>query len=579
MKPAQLKSSALLVLLWTSVTTLLTLSRLRNVEFGAQGDLPVHYHLLRAFWRCVQEGDWLPHWAGLLDGGRGDAIFTFYPPLAYWLGALFMLASGAKLLSALKFLTVFSIWFAQFSAYRLARHFFSRGLSALVSVAYVALPTFGLLALHRAFLPNALALAEVPLVLLGAFQLLRNEKNWRGFWLFTLSFSALIFTHVITTYLCGWLLLFVLLAQRSLPNVVRLGLAALAALALTAFFWLPQQLEMRWVQVGLQLTQQDFQHYLLFAPLVRDTPFGRAWFGLNELASWMTLLQAALSATCVALLWRVGMIPIKHWAIAVAVFGLLISLPWSVPLWELIPGLAFIQFPWRWQPFAALAAATLSALVITYWQSIPRIRRLTLTPVVVLSSLCLVVLTVQIARAPSGEAETLPAAFHQSFEPVPFQTAREMPDELKPVRLALTANQVYFRPRSADQNLYSATEQYGGLTILNGRGNVIAQQLTNERRSFQINADEPLQVRLETYAYPHWSAQLDGQSVALRTENGQPKNGLIQCDVPAGAHTLTVEFAPRSWAYRLANGVSLLSWLAWLAWWGWTLLRFVRRQR
>ena len=571
MKKLPLKSSAWLIALWTCVTALLTLPRLLNAQFGAQGDLPIHYHLMRVFWQCVQEGDWLPRWAGLLDGGRGDAIFTFYPPLAYWLGALFMLASGASLLGALKFITVFSLWFAQFSAYRLARHFFTRSLSALISVAYVALPTFSLLALHRAFLPNALALAEVPLVLLGAFQLLRKENNWRGFWLFTLSFSALIFTHVITTYLCGWLLLFVLLAQRSLPNVVRLGWAGLAALALTAFFWLPQFLEMPLVQVGLQLTQQDFRQYLLFAPLVRDTPFGRAWFGLNELASWMTLLQAALCAVCAALLWRIGMIPVKHWAIAVAAFCLLISLPWSVPLWELVPGLAFIQFPWRWQPFAALAAATLSALVITYWQSIPRARRLTLTPVAVLCGLCLLVLTAQIARAPQGEAETLPSAFHQSFEPIPFQAAREMPDELKPFRLALTANQVYFRPRAADQNLYAATEKYGGLTILNGRGNVVAQQLTNERRSFQINADEPLQVRLETYAYPHWSLKLDGQVLAWHA-----LDGLMRCDVPAGTHTLTFEFAPRGYAHRAANVISLLAWLATLSW---PLLRFVRRQR
>ncbi len=571
LKRAQLKSSALIILLWSGVTTLLTLPRLTNAEFGAQGDLPIHYHLLRAFWRCVQEGDWLPHWAGLLDGGHGDAIFTFYPPLAYWVGTLFMLASGAKLLSALKFITVFSIWLAQFSAYRLARNFFTRGLSAFISVAYVALPTYGLLALHRAFLPNALALAEVPLVLLGAFQLLRKENNWRGFWLFVLSLSALILTHVITTYLVGWLLLFLLLSQAAIPTFLRLSLASATALALTAFFWLPQQLEMRWVQVGLQLTQQDFQHYLLFAPLTRDTPFGRAWFGLNELASWMTLLQAALCAACAAMLWRIGMIPIKHWAMTVAAFGLMISLPWAVPLWEVIPGLAFIQFPWRWQPFAALAAATLSALVITYWQSIPRVRRLTLTPVVVLSGLCLAVLTAQIARAPQSENDALPAAFHQSFEPIPFSQAREMPDELKPVRLALTANQVYFRPHAADQNLYAATEQYGGLTILSGRGNVVAQQLRNERRSFQLNAEEPLQVRLETYAYPHWSAQLNGQSVALQT-----KNGLMHCDVPAGAHTLTFEFTPRGKAQRAANAVSLLALLASLSW---TLLRFLRRQR
>ncbi|NOT58878.1 MAG: hypothetical protein HOP19_01500 [Acidobacteria bacterium] len=299
---------------------------------------------------------------------------------------------------------------------------------------------------------------------------------------------------------------------------------------------------------------------MLFAPLVRDTPFGRAWFGLNELAGWMTLLQAALSAACLALLWRIGMIPVKHWAMTVAAFGLLISLPWSGPLWELIPGLAFIQFPWRWQPFAALAAAALSALVINYWQGIPRFRRLSLAPIITLCTLCLIILTAQIVRAPQRENDALPAAFHQSvelaFEPIPFYFAREMPDELKSVRLALTANQVYFRPLDADQNLYPATEQYGGLSLLSGRGNVIAQQLSNERRSFQLNAAETLQVQLDTYAYPHWSAQLDGRPLAWHTQDG-----LIRCDIPAGAHELTFEFAPRSWLYRAARWLSVLTWL------------------
>jgi hypothetical protein len=551
-----LKFPALLIVLWTCVTALLTLPRLNNAEFGAQGDLSVHYHLLRAFWRSAQEGDGLPQWAGLLDGGRGDAIFTFYPPLAYWLGALFIYASSASLLGVLKFLTIVSLWLAQCSAYQLARHFLLRPVSALVSVMYVALPTFALLALHRAFLPNALALALTPFVLLGAWHLLKREKQWQGFWLFTLSLSALILTHVITTYLVVWLLLLLLFSQSELPSFLRLSLAGATALALTAFFWLPQMLEMSWVQVGLQIAQQDFRQYLLFAPLTRDTPFGRAWHGLNELASAMTLLQTAVSVACVIMLWRIRPGALKRWAIAIVLFGLLISLPWSVPLWRVIPGLAFIQFPWRWQPFAALGTAILTALVIAHWQSIPRVRRLTLTPIITLGGLSLIILTAQIVRAPQAESESLPAAFHQSFNPIPFYYGREMHDDLKGVRLALAANQVYFRPLAAGQDLYPATERYGGLTILSGRGNVVAQQLSNQRRSFQLNAAEPLHVRLETYAYPHWSAQLDGKPLAW-----QSLDGLMQCEIPAGMHTLTFEFAPRSFLYRAARWLSVITWL------------------
>ena len=128
-----------LALAWCSVAALLTFARLGSADFGAQGDLPVHYHLLRAYWRSAQAGDWLPQWAGLLDGGRGDAFFTFYPPLSYWLGALLIKFGGLSFIGSLKCLTFFSIFLAQLNAYILARSFFARLPSLLVSLSYALL--------------------------------------------------------------------------------------------------------------------------------------------------------------------------------------------------------------------------------------------------------------------------------------------------------------------------------------------------------------------------------------------------------------------------------------------------------
>ena len=568
------------LVIWCSVTALLSCARLRQADFGAHGDLPVHYHLLRAFWRSTQEGDWFPQWAGLLDGGRGDAFFTFYPPLSYWLGVLLMKASGCGVLAALKGLTVLALFGSQLSAYLLARTFFARKPGLMVSLGYVSLPTFALIGLHRAFLPNILALSILPLVLCSAHALLSGEKRWRYFGWFALSFSALILTHVITTYLCGWLLLLLTLCHAPRHHWPRLLGATVCALALTSFFWLPQQLEMRWVQVGLQLTQQDFHNHLLFAPLTQDTPFRRAWTGLNELASWMTLLQTGLCALLAALLWRVTLSPaqqvIKRWALGVSVIGLLIALPWAAPLWRIIPGLPYIQFPWRWQPFVALSAALLAALVWSQWPQVSRARRLWLTPGALLCGVCLVILTWQIRQAPAPEfasGEVLTQLNQRAFAPVPFETARALPDDLKPLRLALTANQVYFRPQAADRMLYPPREDYGGLTILRGRGTISAQQLTNQLRRFKLEASEPLQVRVETYAYPHWTAQIDGQTLPHQSE---PATGLMLFELPAGTHSLTLQFAPRTLAYRCARFVSIAAWLTFL---GWTLAQVWRRRR
>jgi hypothetical protein len=575
-----------LLLVWCTVTAWLTAARIRNPNFGAQGDLPVHYHLLRAFWQSTQEGDWFPHWAGLLDGGRGDAFFTFYPPLSYWLSVIAMKLGGLSLIGALKFLTALSFWLAQLNAYWLARAFFARKTSLLVSVSYVLLPTFPLIALHRSFLPNALALSFVPLLLLGAHRLLNEGK---GFLLFALSLSAIILTHVITAYLCIWVLLLLAIGQfgavrngererPALPDDVSLAGAGrlrflfrlLSALTLTAFFWLPQQLEMHWVQVGLQLTQQDFTHHLLFARAPQDTPFRRTWAILNEIVSWMTLLQTALAFVLAAALWRIPLSNTQRifyrWSTSVAAFGLLIALPFAAPLWRVIPGLAFIQFPWRWQPLTALAAAWLAALAWTHWHNLTPLRRvLTLT----LSVLCVIgalVFSFGVIQAPADEftQRTLLSELNErSFAPLPFETVRELPDEIKELRMAVTANQVYFRPRAADRMIYPPTQTYGGLTILRGRGAVTVQTLNNQYRHFQITAAEPLQVRFETYAYPHWTALLNGQPLPIQTE---ANSGLILLALPAGEHALTLQFAPR---WRWANWLSLLAWLALIGWTGW----------
>jgi hypothetical protein len=574
--------SVSLLLVWCIVIAWLTVTRLRHPNFGAHGDLPVHYHLLRAFWQCTQEGDWLPRWAGLLDGGRGDAFFTFYPSLSYWLCVIAMKLAGLNLIGALKFLTVLSFWLAQLNAYLLARAFFNRKASLLVSVSYVLLPTFPLIALHRSFLPNALALSFVPLLLLGAHRLLNERK---GFLLFTLSLSAIILTHVITAYLCIWLLLFLTVSwlwrcsAGYQPALQRVLLACLAALALTCFFWLPQQLEMRWVQVGLQLTQQDFTHHLLFARAPQDTPFRRTWAILNEVVSWMTLLQTALAFVLAAALWRIPLSNTQRsfyrWSICVAAFGLLIALPFSTSLWRVIPGLAFIQFPWRWQPLTAFAAAWLGALVWSHWHELTPWRRSLTLAFSALGIIGALLFSFGVIQAPADEftQRTLLSELNErSFAPLPFETTRELPDEIKDLRLAVTANQVFFRPHTADRMIYPPAQTYGGLTILRGRGTLLTQTLTNQRREFHLTAAEPLQVRVETYAYPHWMAQLNGQPLPIQTE---AQSGLMLLALPAGEHSLTLQFAPRWWPERMARGISLLAWLALMGWmvWRWRAAR------
>src|SRR5262249_29025168 len=145
------KQVLLLITIWAAVSVALAFIRVTHPAFGIQGDLPLHYHITRSFVRSFAEGDPVPRWAGLLDGGYGDALFTFYPPLSYLISAILMKLFRINILTSSKIILILALIIAQASAYCLARRFFNRRRSLVVAVFYVLLPAYPLIALHRGF--------------------------------------------------------------------------------------------------------------------------------------------------------------------------------------------------------------------------------------------------------------------------------------------------------------------------------------------------------------------------------------------------------------------------------------------
>jgi len=331
------KRTALLCAIWLLVSLILSFARITHPAFSLQGDLPVHYHIMRSFARSFEEGDLLPRWAGLLDGGRGDALFTFYPPLSYMVGVVLMKLFGVDVLTSLKIVLVLILIMAQASAYAFARAFFNRRYSLVASVIYVALPAFPLIGLKIGLFANAFALSLVPLAMLGAHELLIGERRRRGLMLFVIGLSGIILSHVITTYLCGIaiaIMALIYLPRVGLRGAARLAVAGLLVFALTAFFLVPQLIEMKWVRVDMQVARHDYRDYFLFAKPQDDSSYRRMWTNFNNAVSFITLTQTALTflfcLACLPVLRKRDRraMPILI-GFAIASFALIISLPWS----------------------------------------------------------------------------------------------------------------------------------------------------------------------------------------------------------------------------------------------------------
>ena len=106
-----------MALIWVATGLVLTWDRTGRESFGVQGDLPLHYHLVRTMVRALRDGEWWSPWAGLLNGGRGGDFFRFYPPLFYWLSGAISLLPGVGIIGALKLMTVLTVSFNQLGVY------------------------------------------------------------------------------------------------------------------------------------------------------------------------------------------------------------------------------------------------------------------------------------------------------------------------------------------------------------------------------------------------------------------------------------------------------------------------------
>ncbi|MBK9313960.1 MAG: hypothetical protein IPM55_06895 [Acidobacteria bacterium] len=586
-KQTALRSILKLCGIWLALSLALTLPRTVQPAYGIQGDLTLHYHITRSYAQSVEEGDLLPRWAGLLDGGRGDALFTFYPPLSYALSAIPMVLFGLSTLDSLKLVSVLTIFLAQLSAWLLAREFFDRRRSLIVSSLYVLLPAYPLIALHRAFFANGLALGLAPLALLGAWRLLTGERVERGLAIFLASMSAVVLSHAITAYLTGvtiGLMALALFKRTGWRGMLRLAGAGLGAMALTAFFLWPQFIERNWVQLGLQVVQQDFRNYFLFATAPDATKYRQAWANVNYVTSLVILSQTLTGLLLAAIAGRASLlfkkterlnepaVSLSGFGLLVVLFGLLIAAPWSEPLWRYLPGLKFIQFPWRFQPYVSLATGLLAASATLEWGGLRRRPRLLISALLTWLVIVNAVFTFMFVRLNESGisrdqvSNLLGGAGAQAFNAITIEEGRKLQNEDDLKYVPYTANQIYFRPPGSAFTLYPPAKRPGGIEPVDGTAKLLININKITHREYSFESETPVRLRIATHAYPHWVVRLDGREIPVEKESG---SGLMLVDVPAGDHKLALNFEVREISERIARWISIGAWLLLAGWIGW----------
>jgi hypothetical protein len=327
-------------------------------------DFDVH---LASWLDCVNgwhHGIPYPHWASSPNYGAGEPRFVYYPPLTWMLGAALGVILPWHLVPiALTFLILAGTGVATRALALEALDDLPATLAGCVSIfCFYSLFT----AYERAAFPESVGGVWLPLLLLYVLRE-RHSKGTifqRAFdgstaplavalaaaWLSNLPLG------VMAGYLLAGVALVWALVRKSWAPLLRAALAAVLGLGLAATYWLPAAWERYWVDIR-QATQDpgyNYENNWLFAHSTNPI-FSLHNVVLNQ-ASWIAVFMIALALAGFIICWRCGTLPVQNSAasirlwIPLALIPLIVTFllfPISRPVWQLLPEMSFLQYPWR----------------------------------------------------------------------------------------------------------------------------------------------------------------------------------------------------------------------------------------
>ncbi len=585
-------------------------------------DFDVH---LVSWLDCVnawRHGIAYPHWAPSPNYGAGEPRFVFYPPLTWMLGAA--LGTVFPWNFAPIVLTFLTLAGTGLATRALALEAFDDARATLAGCVALFSGFALFTAYERSAFPEFAGGVMLPLLLLFALRdsteagcPILAPASWRKGgkppdatspgptegWsrafdrstaLLAIMLAACWFSNlplaVIATYLLAGVALLAALVRRSWAPVLRAALATPLGLGLAAIYWLPAAMERHWVDIR-QATEDpgyNFENNWLFAR--HANPLLALHDVVLRQASWVAVSMIAVAVAGILIGWLRGTLPAQkstgqestdqknaestRWWIplaAIPIVAFFLMLPISRPVWNLLPEMHFLQYPWRL--LEAVEAPMAIFFVAAVWQAGRRARAVVvvacgawfLAATVFAGTYFFQVCDDEDAVAPMLSAYHAGAGFEGMYEYEPpggddSSIARGLPDAClvsDPSAMLGKAD-----PDNPDSNpVWSAGENSceATFTTVNGaRANSEPGPEPNpEHRTIRGTIPHSGYLVLRLLSYPAWRVRVNGQLVTTLPKRD---DGLIAVPVPQGPVELTVDWVNSAdvVAGRWLSGVSVL---------------------
>lgn len=346
--------------------------------------------------QSLKDGMFPVRWVKDLGYGYGYPIFNFYAPLAYYIGAKYVLL-GLDALIATKITIALAMIVAGIGMYVFVRRIANEIGGVLAATMYL-FATYHAVDLYvRGDIAELWAYAFIPFVFWGMYQ-----RNIKAFIIGSVAYASIILSHnltafMVTPYLLIFGFLLILKNKEKIQTALYMFLIAITGVLLSAFYWLPAIGEMKYTNVLSQIGggANYMDHYVCLQQFW-FSPWGYGGsapgcidglsFALGKIS--FVLIGFILIGLFVALKRRTDRALYCFFLVGLLI-SFLLQTEYTKILWQNIPFMAFFQYPWRFLIMVSFFIAVGGGLAIKQFSLIKK----RMTEVIGIILICAFVLT------------------------------------------------------------------------------------------------------------------------------------------------------------------------------------------
>jgi hypothetical protein len=529
----------------TMVFIAATIVCLPILTYGAPAGHSLGFNLvwLREFSAQLFAGEVYPRWLTNLNAGAGSPVFFFYAPLPFYvasIGSAFCIDCEISLRLGI------GEWLL-LSASGLSFYVFARTTAAPIAatigaIIYMLLPYHFEYALWiRQSIGELGAYIWMPLILLYIQKISLRESGMSGL---AICYALLIFTHLPAALLFSMFMLayavILSLPDKFLTVLPRFGAGVSAGILLASIYLVPALLNLEYVA-----SERRWNDYYLY----------HRWFFLdgNKDPGPITdrLFPALLITTAIfATVWLVARRGSREsasrsawpWILFVAMAWYLMT-PLSKPLWELIPILQTVQFPWR---VAIVLDIAVAITLVEAIQICTKTRQLASVLGLGLAALLFLYAAYGTGQSIMDLKLLKPMRTTEQIQRLQYRLSwRVGAREYFPIWVTRTPRQA--REISAWMREVSLTKPTGEIEVVSWLPRRIEMDVELIGASY---------ITVRQFYFPGWRARfIDGGDTGYLDVEPTYRNGFIGINARPGRYRLIVELIPR-WPEYLGTAMS-----------------------